>query len=168
MEVLKDIHLLGFDMITISLLKNHPQHLPALAAIWYDVLGKPWIPGATVEKAIACYEEHLNDKEMPLTLVALDGDTPVGMCSLRDNDGIREDLTPWLGSLVIASSHQNKGIGPLLMEAIKQKAIDLHFKTLHLFTLDPNIPGYYARHGWEVMDTDEFKGIPVSVMAIDL
>lgn len=155
-------------MITISPLKNHPQHIPALATIWYDVLGKPWIPGATIEKGIACYEDHLNENEMPLTLVALDGDKPVGMCSLRDNDGIREDLTPWLGSLVIAAAYQKQGIGPLLMEAIKQKAIDLQFKRLHLFTLDPSIPAYYAKHGWKVTDTDEFKEIPVSVMAIDL
>jgi predicted N-acetyltransferase YhbS len=155
-------------MITIELLKNHSHHIPALATIWYEVLGKPWIPGATIEKAIQCYEEHLNDNHMPITFVALDNNKPVGMCSLRENDGIRDDLTPWLGSLVITPSHQKKGIGPQLINATKQKAIDLHFETLYLFTLDPTIPEYYIRLGWHVMGADEFKGHNVSVMGTSL
>ena len=38
------------------------------------------------------------------TDVALDGDLTVGMCSLSESSGIRPDLTPWLGSLVVHPS----------------------------------------------------------------
>lgn len=105
---------------------------------------------------------------MPMTYVALENDQPVGMCSLRDNDGIRPDLTPWLGSLVVSSTAQKQGIAQLLINAVKQKAADLNFNTLYLFALDPTIPNYYARLGWQAMGVDTFKSIPVTVMRTQL
>lgn len=155
-------------MIKIDTLKNHPQHIPALARIYYEVLGQPWIPGASVEKAIECYKEHLNESKLPITYVALDNEIPQGMCSLRDNDGIRPDLTPWLGSLVVSPTAQKQGIAQLLINAIKQKAIEMEFEALYLFALDPTIPHYYARLGWQVIGVDNFKNIPVTVMKIAL
>ena len=85
-------------MIKVDILKNHPNTIPALAHIWHEVLGKIWVPDVSVERVIARFADHLSDKSLPITFVALDGDVPVGMCSLRENDGIRPDLTPWLGS----------------------------------------------------------------------
>lgn len=155
-------------MITITLLKNHPEHIPALAHIWQEVLGKIWIPDRTIESAIECYTEHLNEKKMPITFIALDGNKPVGMCSLRDNDGIRPDLTPWLGSLVIDQAYQKQGIAPLLIEATKQKAKDLGFDILYLFALDATIPQYYKRLGWQTLALDKYEEHPVVVMAIEL
>jgi len=31
-------------MIKIELLKKNPHHVPAVANIWYEVLGKVWMP----------------------------------------------------------------------------------------------------------------------------
>ena len=95
-------------MIKIDLLKNHPNARPALAYIWHEVLGKIWVPDVPVERVIARFADHLNDQALPITFVALDGDLPVGMCSLRENDGIRPDLTPWLGSLAIDPKYQKQ------------------------------------------------------------
>lgn len=75
-------------MIKIDLLKNHSDHIPALANIWHEILGKIWVPDVSVERIVQRFNEHLNDSQLPITFVALDGDKPVGMCSLRDNDGI--------------------------------------------------------------------------------
>jgi hypothetical protein len=88
-------------MITIDLLKNHPESIPRCAAIWHDVLGKIWVPEIPVERVIQRFGEHLNEDILPVTFVAFDADKAVGMCSLRENDGIRPDITPWLGSLVV-------------------------------------------------------------------
>ncbi|TAL65071.1 MAG: GNAT family N-acetyltransferase [Legionella sp.] len=155
-------------MITIDLLKNHPYAIPRLAEIWQEVLGSIWIPDVPMERVQQTYKNHLNTEAMPLTIVALDGDKPVGMCSLRDNDGIRPDLTPWLGSLVVDPAYQNRKIGRQLIDAIKAKAIEFDFKKLHLFALDPTIPDYYERLGWTEIAKDQFKIHPVTVMEIDL
>ena len=68
-------------MIKIDLLKNNPHAVPAIANIWYEVLGKIW---------------------MPITYIALHGAAgiPVGACKLELNGGIRPDLTSWIWSLI--------------------------------------------------------------------
>ena len=77
-----------------------------LAQIWHQVLRSIWVPDIPIE--------HLNDDSIPLTFVAFFNDKPVGMCSLRENDGIRPDLMPWLGSIVVAPDYQKQGIGEMI------------------------------------------------------
>ena len=117
-------------MIKIDLLKNHPSAIPALAHIWHKVLGKIWVPDVPVERVITRFKESRNDQALPITFVALHGDLPVGMCSLRENDGIRPDLIPWLGSLVVDPKHQNQGIGRMLIDVTVLKAKELGFEKL--------------------------------------
>ncbi|KTC72581.1 GNAT family acetyltransferase [Legionella birminghamensis] len=87
-------------MIRIELLKHHPHTLSRLAQIWHKELASIWAPEFSLEQARARFQTHMNDGEMPLTMVAFADGMPVGMCSLRKNDGIRPDLCPWLGGLV--------------------------------------------------------------------
>lgn len=155
-------------MIKIDLLKNHPNAIPALAHIWCEVLGKTWVPDVTVAQVMAKFAEHVNEQVLPITWVALDDGVPMGMCSLRQNDGIRPELTPWLGSLVVAPEYQKQGIGQLLVDAVVLKAKTMRFETLHLFTFDPTLPDYYKRLGWRTIGTDTFKSHFVTVMEIDL
>lgn len=155
-------------MIKIDLLKNHPQTIPTLARIWHEVLGKIWVPDVHVERVIARFSDHLNDQDLPITFVALDSDEPVGMCSLRENDGIRPGLTPWLGSLVVDPRCQKQGIGKMLADATVKKAKELGFEKVYLFAFDPAIPEYYERLGWKKIGTDEFKSRPVTVMEMSL
>ncbi len=153
-------------MITIDLLKNHPDSIPRCAEIWHEVLGKIWLPDISVERVVLRFTEHLNEDILPITFVALDGEKPVGMCSLRYNDGIRPDLAPWLGSLVVDPEYQNQGIGSMLIDRTKQKARALGFERLYLFAFDQTIPEYYERLGWLKIGMDEFKDYPVTTMEI--
>ncbi len=155
-------------MIKIDLLKNHKDTIPLLTKIWHEVLGRIWVPDVAIERVEQNFLKHLNDDIMPLTFVAFHHDKPVGMCSLRENDGIRPDLKPWLGSLVVDQGYQKQGIGKTLMDMTKQKAVALGFETLYLFAFDPTIPNYYERLGWRKISMDEFKGHPVTVMEIAL
>lgn len=155
-------------MIKIDLLKNYPQTIDALAQIWYQVLGRIWVPTISIEQVKQRFLEHLNDNKMPLTFVAFCDDKPVGMCSLRENDGILPDLMPWLGSLVIDPDYQKQGIGEQLINATKQKAEQLGFNQLFLFAFDPTVPDYYEKLGWHKISLDRFKGHLVTVMEIKL
>lgn len=151
-------------MITIDILKNHPSSIPALANIWHQVLGSIWVPDISIERVEQNLLKHLNVDVMPLTFIAMENDKPVGMCSLRENDGIRPDFTPWLGSLVVASDFQGQGIGRMLMDITKQKASALGFEKIYLFAFDPTIPNYYEGLGWCKTGMDEFKNHTVTVM----
>lgn len=71
------------------------------------------------------------------------------MCSLRENDGIRLDLRPWFGSLVVDPKHQKQGIGKMLLDVAALKEKELGFEKLYLFAFDPTIPEYYECLRWK-------------------
>lgn len=154
-------------MIKIDRLKNHPEVIPELSNIWHEVLGKIWIPEIRIEEIESLYYEELK-KDMPLTYIALDGGIPVGSCTLELNGGIRPDLGPWIGDLVVDPKYQKQGIGKMLIDATTNKAAELGFHKLYLFTFDPTIPDHYIRLGWQKIGMDEFKSNPVIVMEVVL
>ncbi len=154
-------------MISIDLLKNHPENIARCAEIWHEVLGKIWMPSIGIEEIGSMYYAELSEN-MPLTFIALCGEILVGSGTLQLNDGIRPDLEPWIGDLVVDPKYQKQGIGKLLIEAMKTKAQELGFNKLYLFTFEPAISNYYNRLGWQVIGTDEFKGHQVTVMEIEL
>jgi hypothetical protein len=95
-------------MIKIDLLKKHPQAIPAIANIWHEVLGKIWMPEIEIKEIESLYYEELNEN-IPLAYVALYDQIPVGTCSLQLDGGIRPDLEPWLGDLVVDPNIKNRG-----------------------------------------------------------
>ena len=155
-------------MINIELLKQHQTDVPILAKLWHELLGKKWAPDVSIDRVEQKFYEHCNEDRLPLAFVVREDGAPIGMCALRENDGIRPDLTPWLGSLMVDKRSQHHGVGQLLVDAVKVKAKTMGFETLYLFAFDPTIPAYYERLGWKTMGMDEFKGHPVTVMMIGL
>jgi N-acetylglutamate synthase-like GNAT family acetyltransferase len=127
-------------MIKIELLKNHPNTIPALAHIWHEVLGKIWVPDVPTYRVITRLKESLERSIFANHFIALDGALTVGICSLRKNDGIRPDLSPWLGSLVVDPKYQKQGIGKMMIDVTVLKAKELGFEKLYLFAFDPIIP----------------------------
>ena len=154
-------------MIKINLLKNHPYAIPALATIWHEVLGKIWMPEIGIEEIESLYYEELQH-DMPLTYIAIYDQIPVGSCTLELNSGIRPDLGPWLGDLVVDPKYQKQGIGKMPVDVAFQKAKALGFEKLYLFAFDPAVPKYYERLGWKKIGMDEFKSHPVTVMEMEL
>lgn len=65
-------------MIKVDLLKNYPQAIPTLANIWHEILGKIWVPDIPSAHVITRFQDHLNDQNLPITFVALEGDVPLG------------------------------------------------------------------------------------------
>ncbi len=154
-------------MIKIELLQRHQAAVPTLAKIWHELLGK-WVPDVSIERVEQKFYEHCNEDKFPLAFVARENGSPVGMCALRENDGIRPDLKPWLGSLIVEKGTQHRGIGKMLVDAVKEKAKAMGFEKLYLFAFDPTIPTYYQRLGWQTIGMDKFKDHPVTVMMISL
>lgn len=150
--------------IKIVYLKEHPEVIPTLAKIWHEVLGSIWVSDISIERVEQRFHDHLNDNVLPLTFVALKGTQAIGAVSLRDNDGIRPDLKPWLGSLIVDKAYQNQGVGKILVEKIRQKALDLNFKKLYLFAFDPALPAYYEKLSFKLIGLDKFKDHKVTVM----
>ncbi len=152
----------------IDLLKNHPEMISSLAKIWYELLGQHWVPEVTLASIEQKFRAHLNEDILPLAFVAIENKKPIGMCALRENDGVREELRPWLGSLIVDKHCQNRGIAKQLIDVVKAQARCMAFNELYLLTFDKTLPQYYQRHGWKNIGTDILKSHPVTIMSISL
>jgi predicted N-acetyltransferase YhbS len=79
------------------------------------------------------------------SLVALEGDTPLGCVHLIDNDDSSlPDLHPWLAAMVVVRERRGQGIGSALVRAMLDEARALGFRQLWFGT---DGPGFYERLG---------------------
>jgi predicted N-acetyltransferase YhbS len=154
--------------LKIKLLADCQEYIPQLSQLWFDEIGKQWVPNASVARAEKNFREHINSDQLPLTFVAIHEDKPIATVSLRDNDGIREDLSPWLGSLIVHPDYRRQGVGEKLIEITKHGAKIMGFRRLYLLAFDLNIPDWYEKLGWKYLDTDQLYQHPVTVMEIDI
>jgi GNAT superfamily N-acetyltransferase len=152
--------------IVVKNLLDCQEHISSLAELWYQEISRHWVAGASVDRATANLTKHLNRDIMPLALTALDGSKPTGMACLRETDGIRPGVTPWLGSLVVDPAYRNSGVGQMLIDAVKARANAFGYDTLYLLAFDPTIPNWYAKLGWKHIGYDELFGHRVTVMSI--
>ncbi len=114
------------------------------------------MPGSTLENIQAEFSLHLNRDRIPLTMLALAEGQPVGTASIFMHDmDIRMDLTPWLAAVYVMPEFRGRGIGSQLVRAVEAAAIGLQLERLYLFT--PDQEAFYARLGWSVLETIEYR-----------
>lgn len=154
-------------MVKIDLLRNHPICIPVIANIWYELLGKIWMPEITLDEIEFFYNQELKN-DIPITYIALYNNIPVGSCTFELDGGIRPDLQPWVGDLVVDKLYQGVGIGQELLNTVTKMAAKLGFEKLYLFTFDTKTASYYERFGWSKIALDQFKSQPVIVMEVVL
>lgn len=154
--------------IEIKYLQDCQEHIPTLAKLWYEGIRRQWVKGATVEKTQIELSHHAQKDKMPLAVVALCDNLPIGMACLRETDGIQPEKKPWLGSLVVDPKYRRKKIGERLIEEIKLLAKKSSYEKLYLLAFDPTLPNWYEKLGWEHIGYDELLGHHVTVMHVIL
>jgi predicted N-acetyltransferase YhbS len=148
--------------LRIEYLADYPDLIPTLAR-WMHAEWGYLYPEHTLEIRQQLVAERANKDRIPLTLVAIDGDEPVGTVGLKVNDmDTRPELTPWLALLYVVESRRREGIGAKLVGAIENEAAKLGVKKLYLYT--PKSESFYAELGWSVMERVEYRDDFVSVM----
>ena len=149
--------------IRIEYLADHPECIPTLATWFYEQWSWFLPPKSSVETIATKFRTHINRDSPPIALVALDGAELLGTASLRIHDmDILTDLSPWLGGVYVAQCHRKKGIGRQLVSAVEQKALELGYWSIYLFTIDQ--APMYSKLGWEVLNRLDYHRYPVFVM----
>jgi N-acetylglutamate synthase-like GNAT family acetyltransferase len=135
--------------VRISYLVEHPEYIPQLAQWlfeqWDAILGEK-----TLEARIKKVNAHMNRDQLPIAWVAHANGQLLGTAALRvhDLEG-REDLTPWLGGVLVGSQFRRRGTGAALCATVEEAARSRGIQTLYLFTLDKQ--AWYSRQGWTVL-----------------
>ena len=134
-------------------LYNHPEHAPKIAEWHYSEWGV-FIEGQTLERTLHNLSDYcLVSATIPLAILALDENRPVGVCQLKKHELAKSypDLTPWLGGVYVPESRRGHGIASQLVKHTINIARDLGVKHLYLHTnqLDG---GIYRTLGWKPLE----------------
>lgn len=125
------------------------------------------LPGRSIESAEFALKQQPDPERLPFTLIAVEGEKPVGVARLVASDlEARPDLRPWLASVFVPMDHRNEGIGTFLCSEIAKYARKQGFPAIYLFT--PDRVAFYERQGWSVMGQESHCETPVTLMKLDL
>tara|TARA_Y100000588_G_scaffold381219_2_gene466484 strand:- start:297 stop:818 length:522 start_codon:yes stop_codon:yes gene_type:complete len=151
----------------IEYLIDYPQHLETVAQ-WEYVQWQLLHPGSVMHGWVNALRRKLGRSQIPLTLVMMDGDEPIGAISLIVNGNPRRvDLTPWLASLYVEPSWRGKGLGQALMTRGAREAKALGYEMVYLETTETQ-QLFYAKFGWKLIDRILEQGQESLIMAKQL
>ena len=152
--------------IRIEYLADHPECIPTLA-VWHFQQWSYLSPGDSIERRTAMLQSHTGRRQIPTTVVALSGSTPVGCASLVLHDmDTRMHLSPWLASVYVDPEHRRHGTGTALVQRVVDEARALSVSILYLYT--PDREGFYSRLGWQVVEHTLYRGYQQVVMSLRL
>jgi GNAT superfamily N-acetyltransferase len=151
--------------VKIGYLADHTEHIPRLAA-WLHAQWGYLHENDSVERRAARLESRATRGGIPVTFVAVDGETLLGSASLVDDDlETRPELTPWLASVYVAPEHRGRGVASALVKRVVAEAGAAGISRLYLWTTDQE--RLYARLGWVPVERMRFQGEDILVMAIE-
>lgn len=104
------------------------------------------------------YRKRSDMESMPYSFIAIWGELPVGMVSVKESElAAREELSPWLSALYVAPDYRGKGIGGRLMQTVIDDCRQKKIKRIFLFLDSRNLSAlekYYRKRGWIYYDDE--------------
>jgi GNAT superfamily N-acetyltransferase len=132
-------------MLKIDYLKNHPQHLKTIVYWVYNEWWK-YKSEYSFGDVVELYKELLNDNRLPIAIVALIDNVPVGSALICETDpDIKMDVTPWLEGVFVIEQFRKMGVAKTLVQRIETIAAELDFQELYLST---HLTNFYEKLGW--------------------
>lgn len=136
------------DNIIIENLAERQEFLEIVSEWIYNEWEKS--KGQKLEDSIYRSKHSINKEDIPQMYVAISDNVPVGVVSLWRNDlTSRQDLYPWLATLLVRDKYRNMGIGKMLQEKCIEVARNLGYTNLYLIT---DHDSYYEKNGWEFLE----------------
>ena len=132
---------------TVHHLFEVPQQRQAVARLIHEEF---WtgVPGATVQSMADRLQQADSAGRVPLCLVALHGDEPIGTVNLvHSDDDDHPEWSPWLAGMVVAQPWRGQGVGSALVRALLGQARRLGIARVYFGT---DGPGFYTRLGAEL------------------
>ena len=150
----------------LAYLADYPQHVSTVSKWIMDEWGHE-TPSTTLESLEERFRTHLNRNAVPLTLLAMDEDLPLGTASLVVYDmKDHQELSPWLAAVYVLPEHRGRGIGSKLVKSIELLSANLDVEKLYLFT--PDREAFYARMNWSVLERTSYREKDVVIMVKEL
>ena len=131
--------------IRIAPLLDHPGHVPFVANLVWREFWADQPDGLSEAYLAQAFGGRAEPGRVILSLVALEGETPLGCVHLIDNDDRSlPQLTPWLAAMVVVPERRGQGIGSALVRALLAEARARGHRQVWFGT---DGPGFYERLG---------------------
>ncbi len=141
--------------------------LPILARWHYDEWG-PLTGAGSFEAYLALLTQSAASRTVPSILIAQADGQLLGSANLVAADlPLLPAMTPWLAQLFVEPSRRRRGVGAALVRAVVQRALQLGYGRLYLYT-SGTIPQYYSRLGWCFVERVEYLERERTVMEYDV
>ncbi len=140
-----------FLEMNIELLADHAEVIPALTD-WYLSEWEPYYGANGPGDARFDLESRCNREEIPIGLVALEGNQVCGTAAL-DLDAAT-NLSPSVVGLLVAPDHRKRGIATALLDAAENLARQLGYSRLYISTTV--LGTLLERMGWHTLGEVEF------------
>jgi len=105
------------------------------------------------------YNRRSDAASYPYSFIALWGELPVGMVSVKESElAQREELSPWLSALYVSPEHREKGIGDRLIRTVIDDCRRKKVKRVFLFLDSRNLARlerFYRNRGWIYYDDEK-------------
>lgn len=103
---------------------------------------------------------------LPIVLVALVDNVPVGTATLIANDELPDatEPGPWLAAVYVSPEARRHGIGARLVDAVVARATLLGFSALYCYTEHEDTARWYAAKGWLAIRESSINNHSVVVM----
>lgn len=148
----------------ISDINVAPDWIPIIAHRHFEYWG-PLTGADNIEGYAMFLQQALSSNGMPSVLVAREGRQLLGSVNLVACDcRIHPELTPWLAQLFVEPEHRGSSVGAALVRAITERAAELGFTRLYLYT-GGTLPEYYTRLGWVKLREFFYLGKQKTLMA---
>lgn len=132
-------------MIVVEPLSRHPQHVGFVAALVWREFWADVEDGMTEAELADAFGGRAEPGRVLASLIALEGDEPLGCVHLIDNDDPSlTELYPWMAAMVVVPGRRGQGIGSMLVRALMREAKAMGFGQLWFGT---DGPGFYERLG---------------------
>ena len=154
--------------LEIVYLKDHPQWLNLLAD-WICEGWSRYDASLTQERSRKLLNERLHDDRLPMTLVAVEHDQPIGVGSLKaeefpEFEEFAPPGSPWLGGLY-APDKQEEVKKAILMK-IKKVAHKLGHQEVYAYSSNPQDTKWYLNEGATELAQKQFRGHTVTVFKL--
>ena len=150
--------------MALHYLADVPHVIPTVAHWYYH----QW-PALFKDQAQAVEEikQVKHRDQIPLCLVEIQNNQVLGTAALLMEDmDTYPNYSPWLACVYVLETCRGAGIGKKVVLAATEKARQLGFKKLFLWT--DHKKNFYKKLGWEIITTTLYKTYQVTIMSIAL
>ena len=140
-------------LLSIGLLADHPQLIPAVGELRWREWGRPPEP-ESLDWWVDVTAREAGREALPVTWVAFEADGSVlGAVGLGEFDiEERRDRSPWVLGMVVDPAQRNRGTGGRLMRALEGWAARQGYSRLWVATGGRAV-NFYRKCGWEVTES---------------